>query len=74
MPKQRHPLSKDELEAFMQDAQKRVKIHCDDYHPHYALRGCIVPDEKAGGDERDVTICKLIEYISWLRERVPEGN
>ena len=40
-----------------------VTVACDDSHVHSALKGCIVPNMKVGGTDKDVIICKLCEVI-----------
>lgn len=51
---------------FAKHSQK-VFVSCDDEHAHTAIDDCLSPKEREGGDERDVTICKLCEII--FRER-----
>ena len=52
-----------EIAAIHVSAVELVTVACDDEHAHSALRGCIVPNVKAGGTDKDVIICKLCEMI-----------
>jgi len=56
-------LTDEEIDRIFEESKGRVKVHCDDYHPHFALCDCLTPVEEKGGDKRDVNICKLVEYI-----------
>jgi DUF971 family protein len=47
----------DEIKKLHAESAARVSVRCDEYHGHSARQGCL------GGDERDVTICKLAEQI-----------
>ena len=52
-----------EIAAIHVSSIELVQVACDTEHAHSALKGCIVPNVKAGGTDKDVIICKLCEVI-----------
>jgi len=54
----------DLIKKIFEDAKSRVSIHCDEYHSHSALQGCL------SGQEHDINICKLCEIIKILEYRL----
>ncbi|KKN60276.1 hypothetical protein LCGC14_0533250 [marine sediment metagenome] len=58
-----------QLEALREAVSKRVHISCCENHAHSALDDCL-----SGGDERDITICKLIEVIRYERKVIREAT
>ena len=40
---------------------EKCRVHCDDYHSHDALRGCVA------GPKDSLLICKMNELINKLR-------
>ncbi|MFA5202826.1 MAG: hypothetical protein WC708_00220 [Lentisphaeria bacterium] len=52
-----------EIAAIHVSAIELVTVACDNEHVHSALKGCVVPNTKAGGTDKDVIICKLCEVI-----------
>ena len=59
-------LSDEQLGIIHENVRKRVRVSCCEHHAHSALDECL------DGDERDITICKLIEVIR--RERMIVRN
>jgi len=53
-------LSEEELRRITEDAKKKVKVHCDEYHLHTAIGGCLT------GDKDAIDKLKLIEHIHFL--------
>ena len=54
-------MTDDELSKIKKEVSERVRVGCDDMHPHTAEDDCLV------GDPRDITILKLAEDL--IRER-----
>jgi len=54
----------DLVKGISEAANDEVKVHCDEYHAHSALQGCLV------GREEDIIICKLCEVIKILEYRL----
>jgi hypothetical protein len=46
-----------DIKLIWAQSRQKVGIRCDDEHVHTALLGCLY------GDNRDVNICKLCEFI-----------
>ena len=53
-------MTKKEIEEMYQQAKKDVSVHCDEYHVHTALDGCL------SGDPHAINVCKLYEHIQEL--------
>lgn len=47
-----------EIRKLWKEVSERVRVSCDEYHPHSALQGCVT-----GEDPKDVLLCKLIETL-----------
>ena len=55
-------MTKKEIEEIYKQAKKDVSVHCDDYHAHTALGGCL------SGDPHAINVCKLCQLLP------PEGG
>jgi len=55
-----------ELEKLYGEAKSRVKVACDEMHPHTAIRGCLA------GDKDAITICKFAERLRELESAIDE--
>ena len=52
---------KEIVQDIFKKAQSKVRVSCDEYHPHTAMRGCL------SGPEDAVALCKLCEmYLDTL--------
>lgn len=61
-------MDQERVKELVAEVKKRVHVHCDEYHAHSARRGCI------DGDEQDVLICVLMEYLQELKGRCIEHS
>jgi len=57
-----------DIEKILEEAKKKVKLSCDEYHAHSAQGGCLY------GPEDAITICKLCEEIRWIRYNIEKFN
>jgi len=48
------------------EAKKLVRVSCDEYHAHSAMKGCLA------GDKNAITICKLCEAVNILLSKLDE--
>lgn len=55
-----------QLDAIHEEASKRVRVSCTDYHQHSALSDCL------DGDQKDILICQLVETLRFERQMVRE--
>ena len=44
--------------------KKNVQVHCDEYHNHRAISGCL------SGPKASIDVCKMHEYICILESRI----
>jgi len=61
-------MTKKDIEEMHKLAKKSVSVHCDDYHAHTALDGCL------SGDPNAVNVCKLCEHLYDLHNAITKIN
>ena len=59
-------LTTKEIDDIHNVATKKVKVHCDEYHAHTALDGCLF------GEATDIEICQLVSHIHYLEGKLVE--